>query len=123
MPQTRSQKAQQQESMINTQGIPSEVTGQDSYPTTFINKSENSGIFPESTKYDDTDVSEWEFDGIVYLKDIDGFIYDIFTGDNIGYFDGVNILDIEENGVWVMESTKIEILPKKEVHKEYSETE
>ena len=123
MPQTRSQKAQQQESMINTQGIPSQVPGQDSYPTTFINKSENSEKFPESTKYDEKDVSEWEFDGIVYLKDTDEFIYDIFTGDNIGYFDGVNILDVEENGVWVLESTKTEILPKEEVHWPCSETE
>ena len=113
MPVTRSQKAQQE--YINTQGRSS--------PNPIHISIDESDRSPEWTKYNNEDVSEWEFDGIVYLKDTDGFIYDIFTGENIGYFDGENILDVEEDGVWVLQSTKIEIIPKEEVHKEYSETE
>ena len=123
MPLTRSQKAQQQESMINTQRSPSPNPSSFPIHITIDDDSEKSDRFPEWTTYDDEDVSEWEFDGIVYLKDTDGFIYDIFTGDNIGYFDGENILDVEDDGVWVLQSTKTEIIPKQEVHKEYSETE
>ena len=68
-------------------------------------------------------IVEWEHDGIVYLKDTEGFLYDIYTHENIGYFDGEKILAVEENGVWVHQSTETEIIPKQEVDKDYSETD
>lgn len=69
------------------------------------------------------EIFEWEFDGIVYLVDKDNFLYDTFTHENIGYFDGEKILYIEEDGVWVEEKTEIDIIPKEEVDKHYSETD
>jgi hypothetical protein len=67
------------------------------------------------------EITEWEFDGIVYLMDKDNFLYDTFTHENIGYFDGEKVLYMEENGVWVEEKTEIDIIPKEEVDKHYSE--
>ena len=68
MPLTRSQKAQQQESMINTQRSPSPNPSSFPIHIEIVDDSEKPDRFPEWTKYDDEDVSEWEFDGIVYQK-------------------------------------------------------
>ena len=111
MPYTRSQTAQ--ETTVNTQ-CGSSTSSSDIATDNF----ELSEQLPESTTYSAEDVFEWEFDGIVYLKDKEEFVYDIFTGENIGYFDGENLLDLEENGVWVLQSTQTEIIPNEEVHSE-----
>lgn len=123
MPFTRSQTAHQQESTINTQHSPSTSPSPSPSPgpiTSPITNTSQTSYPLEDGSHED--VFEWEFDGIVYLKDSQGFMYDIFTGENVGYFDGEQIMDVEEDGVWVLESTKMEIIPKEEVG-EYSETE
>lgn len=116
MPTTRSQTVQQG-SMINTNSNTS------THNYSIVDDPDKLELLPESDTFNEHEVSDWEFDGIAYLKDTDGFIYDIFTGVNIGYFNGTNILDVEENGVWVEQSTETEIISKEEIYKEYSETE
>lgn len=113
MPFTRSQKSQMGPSSSNTDS-------RTSSDTTSVTSSVTSSLEPETK--DLFHVDQWEFEGIAYLLDGDSFVYDIFTRENIGYFDGVKILSVEEDGVWVEDKTKC-ITIKEERVTEYSETE
>ena len=63
----------------------------------------------------------WEYNDTQYLKDSEGFLYDTITGENVGYFDGERVMDMVEDGVWVEQSIKTEIVPKHEIDKNNSE--
>ena len=121
MPFTRSQKSQMGPSSSNTDSrTSSDTTSGTISETTSVTSSVTSSLEPETK--DLFHVDQWEFEGIAYLLDGDSFVYDIFTRENIGYFDGVKILSVEEDGVWVEDKTKC-ITIKEERVTEYSETE